>query len=363
MFRSVFVLGVLVLFCSSSAFGFSVSEVSFRQTEDDDVVVTYRLEGVGKCRVELLMSRDGGVNYTLRPRSVRGDVGEGVDAGGGKRIVWDVLGDLPRLEGDAIVFKVVAIRVGVVGRFSGEEREFSLPGGGVLSMVWIEPGTFQMGSPSSEAGQYTNEGPVHRVRISEGFWMGKYEVTQGQWEGVMGTRPWSGKDYVRSGSDYPAVYVSWDDAQEFISRLNASAGSAVYRLPSEAEWEYACRAGTTTRWSFGDNESQLRHYAWYRANAWDVGEKYGHRIGTKRANPWGLYDMHGNVWEWVHDWYGNYSSSPVVDPVGPLSGSDRVIRGGDFGNDARSVRSALRYGHSPGYRFNHIGFRLLRRAN
>ena len=186
-----------------------------------------------------------------------------------------------------------------------------------------------MGSPSSEKGRYDDEGPVHEVTISKGFYLGKYEVTQGQWEGVMGTTPWRGKDYVRSGSDYPAVYVSWDDAQEFISRLNSAAGSEVYRLPSEAEWEYACRAGTTTRWSFGDDESQLTHYAWYGAyRRGDVGEKYGHRVGTKRANPWGLYDMHGNVSEWVQDWKGDYSSSSVVDPLGPSTGSYRVVRGG-----------------------------------
>ena len=160
--------------------------------------------------------------------------------------------------------------------------------------------------------------------------MGKYEVTQGQWESVMGTRPWQGQNYVRSGSDYPAVYVSWEDAQEFIRRLNVPLGSNVYRLPTEAEWEYACRAGTTTRWFFGHSYSQLTHYAWYWNNAWDVGEKYAHSVGTKRANRWGLYDMHGNVWEWVQDWYGYnyYHYSPSVDPQGPSSGSGRVIRGG-----------------------------------
>ena len=242
-------------------------------------------------------------------------------------------------------------------------RTDTLPGGASLEMIWIAPGTFMMGSPSSEAGRYDNEGPVHRVTISKGFYLGKYEVTQGQWESVMGTTPWRGEDYVRSGSDYPAVYVSWDDAQEFISRLNSAAGSEVYRLPTEAEWEYACRTGTTTRWSFGDDESQLMHYAWYRDNALDAGERYGHRVGTKRANPWGLYDMHGNVWEWVQDRYGGYSSSSVVDPSGPLTGSNRVFRSGSFDALARQVRSADRGGTSPRSRGYSIGFRLLRRAN
>ena len=243
-------------------------------------------------------------------------------------------------------------------------NSFTLLGGASLEMVWIDPGTFQMGSPSSEPGRDSDEGPVHEVTISQGFYLGKYEVTQGQWESVMGTRPWQGQDYVRSGSEYPAVYVSWEDAQEFIRRLNTSLDRNVYRLPTEAEWEYACRAGTTTRWSFGDDESQLRHYAWYYDNAWDVGEQYGHSVGTKRANPWGLYDMHGNVWEWVQDWYaGNYyHSSPSVDPQGPSAGSLRVVRGGNFSSNAQSVRSAYRGNISPGARHNAVGFRLLRQV-
>ena len=165
---------------------------------------------------------------------------------------------------------------------------------------------------------------------------------------------------VRSGSDYPAVYVSWEDAQEFVRRLNASLGSNVYRLSTEAEWEYACRAGTTTRWSFGDDESQLTHYAWYRDNAWDVGERYAHRVGTKRSNPWGLYDMHGNVWEWVQDWYAAdyYSRSPSVDPPGPSSA--RVVRGGSVHWDAQYLRSACRLSNSPDDRYYDVGFRLLR---
>ena len=223
-------------------------------------------------------------------------------------------------------------------RMTGDEQVFTLPGGASVEMVYIEPGTFDMGSPSSEEGRHTNEGPVHSVRISEGFYLGKYEVTQGQWEAVMGTRPWA--DNVRSEADYPAIYISWEDAQAFIGRLNASAGSNIYRLPSEAEWEYACRAGTSTRWSFGDDASQLTHYAY---------ENYEYRVGTKRANSWGLYDMHGYVWEWVQDWYGGdyYSVSPAVDPPGPSTGSERVVRGGDMDNGiARRLRSAGR-GHDP----------------
>ena len=245
---------------------------------------------------------------------------------------------------------------------SGLEQVFSLPGGGEMEFVWIEPGVFQMGSPESEEGRWDREGPLHEVELSRGFWLGKYEVTQGQWEAVMGSRPWSGKDYVQSNSSHPAVYISWDDVQEFIEKLNAAVGSSVYRLPTEAEWEYACRAGTQTRWSFGDDVSELTDYAWYYDNAWDVGEGYAHAVGTKLPNGWGLYDMHGNVWEWVQDRYSSsyYNSSPRVDPLGPDTGSDRVIRGGDFYNSARNVRSANRHYFSPGDLSGRIGVRPLR---
>ena len=252
-----------------------------------------------------------------------------------------------------------------------EERKsgkvVSLPGGVSMTFVWIEPGVFQMGSPDTEAGREGPEGPVHEVSISAGFWLGQYAVTQGQWESVLRDRPWSGKPRyydVVENSSHPAVYISWDDVQRFIAQLNALAGASLYRLPSEAEWEYACRAGTSTRWSFGDDEGQLTHYAWYRDNAWYVGEQYAHAVGLKRPNPWGLYDMHGNVREWVQDRYEHnrdyYNFSPRVDPPGPSSGSYRVIRGGDVDAPARRVRSAYRGREGHGCRHARIGVRLLR---
>ena len=244
------------------------------------------------------------------------------------------------------------------------EGLFSLPGGALMEFVWIPAGTFQMGSTSPEAGGRSDEA-LHEVEISRGFWLGRYEVTQGQWEAVMGTRPWSGRDHVVSDLSHPAVDISWNAVQRFIGRLNAAAGDSLYRLPSEAEWEYACRAGSRTRWSFGDNESVLGDYAWYWDNAWGVGEEYAHAVGAKWPNAWGLYDMHGNVYEWVQDWYGSdyYDVSPRVDPQGPLSGSLRVGRGGSFGGDASDLRSAERSGFSPGGRGDDIGVRLLRIYN
>ena len=245
------------------------------------------------------------------------------------------------------------------------EGVFEIFEGVLMEFVWIKPGVFQMGSSSSESGRSSDEGPVHEVEISRGFWLGKYEVTQGQWEAVMGTRPWSGRGYVESDPSHPAVSISWNDVQSFISRLSDAAGDSLYRLPSEAEWEYACRAGSRTRWSFGDDESQLTDYAWYSASAWDVGEEYAHAVGTKWPNAWGLYDMHGNVYEWVEDWYGAdyYDVSPRVDPPGPSSGSYRVGRGGAFDNAAWAVRSADRSGFSPGLRGDDVGVRLLRIYN
>ena len=182
----------------------------------------------------------------------------------------------------------------------------------------------------------------------------------------MGTTPWSGRDYVQADANNPAVYVSWGDAQAFIAKLNQAAGSELYRLPTEAEWEYACRAGTTTRWPFGDDESKLKDYAWYNKNAWDVGEKYAHGVGTKLPNPWGLFNMLANVYEWCLDRRGSYSSDAVVDPLN-LVGSGRVARGGSFRGDqfgprARHSRSAGREYWSPGFRYHYVGFRLLRMA-
>ena len=162
------------------------------------------------------------------------------------------------------------------------------------------------------------------------------------------------RDFVQTDSDYPAVYVSWNDARKFMWELNRTAGSELYRLPTEAEWEYACRAGTATRWSFGDDERLL--------NVWNVGKEHTHKVGIKEPNPWGLYDMHGNVWEWCQDWYGEYSSDAQVNPTGPASGVDRVQRGGHSGNYARPARSAFRTSRPPSYRGIDLGFRLVRLA-
>jgi len=179
------------------------------------------------------------------------------------------------------------------------------------------------------------------------------EVTQGQWQAVMGNNP---SYFNNCGEDCPVEQVSWNDAQEFIRRLNQKESVSGYRLPTEAEWEYAERAGTNTVYSFGDSDSQLSNYAWYAGNS---GGKT-HPVAQKNSNSWGLYDMHGNAWEWYQDWYGSYPTGSVTDPKGPSSGSYRVHRGGSWRSRARGCRSANRYFSTPDFRDDNLGFRLSR---
>ena len=222
----------------------------------------------------------------------------------------------------------------------------------------IPPGEFLMGSPESEKERNGNE-IQHEVRITKPYYLGSTVVTQGQWKAVMGTTPWKGKDYVKEGDNYPATYVSWEDAQEFIKKLNAEEGD-LYRLPTEAEWEYACRSGSLCEYSFGDEESRLPDYGWFDKNAKHVGEKYAHQVGQKKPNAFGVYDMHGNVYELCEDRYGGYASDAVTDPTGPTTGSNRVFRGGSWSGASRICRSAGRGGCSPGARHYLLGFRVLR---
>ena len=220
--------------------------------------------------------------------------------------------------------------------------------GVTLELVWIPPGEFLMGSPDGERGRDGDEGSQHRVRITKGFWMGKYEVTQKQWETVMGHNP----SRFKGDGRRPVESVSWDDCQEFLKKLNSRASSPGFRLPTEAEWEYACRAGTTTRFYWGDHSDSA--HAWYRDNS----GRHPHPVGEKKPNAWGLYDMSGNVWEWCHDRYGNYSPKPVTDPRGPSSGSNRVLRGGSWTNYARYCRSSNRLRLTASNQYNIVGVRL-----
>ena len=221
-------------------------------------------------------------------------------------------------------------------------------------------GYFQMGEMGDGAGVV--------VRLTQPFELGICEVTQGQWKSVMGSGqpPWVGKNGVQIGDAIAASYVSWDEATEFCKKLTArerksgtlKAGKE-YRLPTEAQWEYACRAGTETAFSFGDDPNQLGQYGWFDGNAKNGGQGFAHIIRQKRPNRWGLFDMHGNVWEWCSDWYGEKLSGGT-DPVGPNGGSFRVSRGGGWWSNPGLCRSAFRGYLVPSYRNNDVGFRVAR---
>ena len=213
-----------------------------------------------------------------------------------------------------------------------------------MKFVPIPAGTFTMGSPFGEKDRYHNE-RQHQVTLTKSSYMGRTEVTQGQWKKVMGTEPWKGQDYVQERDDYPAVYISWDDAVEFCKKLSAME-NRVYRLPTEAEWEYACRAGTTTAWSFGADVGALGDYAWFAGNTEGSGTRV---VRQKKPNPFGLYDMHGNVAEWCIDQYapnlgvlaGLGSDDPFVKSKTPYP---HVAKGGSWDDDAKRLRSAARRG-------------------
>ncbi len=244
-------------------------------------------------------------------------------------------------------------------------------------LVWITAGTFTMGSPATEKDRNSNEGPQTVVTITKGFWMAKYETTQGEYQSVMGSNP----SYFTGDLQRPVEQVSWSDATNYCGKLTERERAAgrlpagyEYRLPTEAEWEYACRAGTMTRFSYGDDpgNTSLKDYAWYVDNSYatikppGVSEDYfgdghyytTHPVGKKLPNAWGLYDMHGNVWEWCQDWYADLlPGGSVSDPRGPNTGSYRVDRGGGWGHYSWRCRSACRDNDWPVLRHYALGFR------
>jgi formylglycine-generating enzyme required for sulfatase activity len=211
-----------------------------------------------------------------------------------------------------------------------------------MKLNLIPAGSFRMGSPAREEDRGGDE-YQHKVTISNPFYMQATEVTQGQWMAVMGTEPWKGNSSVKAGPNYAASYINWNDAVAYCKNLSEKEGKT-YRLPTEAEWEYACRGGTQTTWNLGTDEKALGDYAWYRENAYDIGERYAHQVGLKIPNAFGLHDMHGNVFEWCDDYYAEdyYQQSPTKDPQGPASGSSRVLRGGSWSGYSSYSRSAFR---------------------
>ena len=232
-----------------------------------------------------------------------------------------------------------------------------------MKFVWIPPGNFMMGSPKEEKGRGAIENQrgaaesQHTVTLTQGFYMGVYAVTQEEWQAVMENNP----SHFKGEKNLPVETVSWDDCQEFIKKLREKENKS-YRLPTEAEWEYACRAGTTTPFHFGETISSDQ--ANYLGTAVYGNGKQGKfrgkttPVGSFPANGWGLHDMHGNMQQWCHDWYGDYPQKDVVDPQGPDSGQYRVLRGGSFDVDPLYCRSANRSRDGSGYRFSSHGFRL-----
>jgi formylglycine-generating enzyme required for sulfatase activity len=241
------------------------------------------------------------------------------------------------------------------------EKTLQLGNGQKLELVLIPAGEFVMGSPATEKDRLDDEGPQRRITISRPFYMSKTEITQGQYAAITGQSPWKGEAYAKDSASHAASYISWDDTQSFCRTASQKTRQTV-QLPTEAQWEYACRAGSDKRFSYGDdpNYQQLDQYAWYRDNAYKIGEKYAHAVGKKKANAFGLHDMHGNVWEWCQDWYDDeYDPKDLKDPKGPGNGRLRVLRGGSWYYYARYCRSADRYRFIPDYRRLNHGFRVV----
>ena len=228
-----------------------------------------------------------------------------------------------------------------------------------VKLVLIPKGTFMMGSPESEQLRHEDE-TQHKVTISKGYYLGVYEVTQAQYEKVIGKNPshFQGAIVGNENADLPVENVSWDDAVEFCKKLSdlpdEKKAGRVYRLPTEAEWEYACRAGSKTAYLFDDEEGLLPEYGWFNRNS----SNRTHSVGLLEPNAWGLYDMHGNAWEWCSDRYGEYPKGAVSDPTGPKVGSYRVYRGGSWFSAAANCRSACRGRFDPSDRINFNGFRV-----
>ncbi len=220
-----------------------------------------------------------------------------------------------------------------------------------MEFILIPPGRFLMGTPFA-ADVSEDEMPQHEVVISQPFYMGRYEVSQGEWEAVMRNNPSEFK-----GADRPVDSVSWEEVQTFLAKLNERAGATLYRLPTEAEWEYAARAGSTTSRYWGDDSAAMERHAWFAGNS----GKRSRPVGQLQANAWGLHDMLGNVWEWCQDWYSpkTYANGKVTNPQGAAEGSSRVIRGGGWNSYASHIRSAYRFELNPAHRRRNLGLRLV----
>jgi formylglycine-generating enzyme required for sulfatase activity len=247
------------------------------------------------------------------------------------------------------------------GKEAGEVRDDN---GLKMKMVWCPPGTFTMGWITGAAGRVNGDNRVE-VTLTRGFWLGRTEVTQAQWESVMKSRPWQGRDFTREGAENPAAYVDWNDAADFCRKFTELERQGVrlsadweYVLPTSAQWERACRAGTTTMFSFGDDESKLGEYAWFSENTISEGQ-WAREVGQKKPNGWGIFDMHGNVWEWCRDFaHGNPPGGRDPGLFNDDKTKERVFRGGSYLSGAEMCRSTHHYSGRPSYRHSDVGFRV-----
>ncbi|MEN6624588.1 MAG: formylglycine-generating enzyme family protein [Candidatus Sumerlaeia bacterium] len=278
--------------------------------------------------------------------TLTGDVGPGVTGGADKRIAWDIRRDLPGIYKKNTKINIVASEI-------GRTMTIKLPGGVPLELVRVPAGTFLMGSDPTD--KLKDESPRHMVRIGRDFYLGKCEITQGQWVALMGKNP----ALIQGDGNLPVEMISWEAAQEFIEKLNAL-GQGRFRLPTEAEWEYACRAGSSAKWSCGDDPKQLENDAWFGANSGGT----SHVVGTRRPNRFGLCDMEGNVWEWVQDWYHDgYAGAPADGGAWSKMDSNlpfKVVRGGVFHMSADLARPSYRATNYPSQDDNWYGLRVVR---
>ncbi|QQR74526.1 MAG: formylglycine-generating enzyme family protein [Holophagales bacterium] len=345
----------------------AVTNVRATQLADKRVEVLYDLAGgtAAGSTVSVAFSADGGATWTIIPAAdtVSGHIGAGVRNGASRRLLWSAAATLPGgTSGSTFRARISAYDPAV------NELTVMLPGSVPLTLVRIPAGIFMMGSPASERGREADE-TLHQVTLTQPYYLGKYEVTQAQWQAVMGTAMPTSCGAYGVGPNYPVYCVSWNDiaaTNGFVERLNAYLGTTLFRLPTEAEWERAARAGTSTRFSHGDvlecGEACEICSVHNQYMAW-CGNTQGHAqpVGFRSMNPFGLYDVHGNLGEWVQDWYITYPVGPATDPTVLVGGVHRVIRGGYWNYAARYCRSAGRNNDgAPTNRYSNIGFRIAR---